>query len=599
MHSIARAFRTVAAVVVVSCIAARVHADDVRVMTSGAFTAALLDLKTEFERTTPHKIVVVTTTMGTGETSIENRLKRGEAADVVIVNAEALDDFIKQGTIVPGSRVDVARSAFGMAVRAGAPVPDVSSVDAFKRALLEAKSIAYSASVSGTYLSTELFQRLGIADRVLPKSRRIEGERVGAVIARGDAEVGFQQISELLPVPGITLTGPLPEGVQRVTIFSAGLAARAPSPAAAKALVAFLTSPAALPRIKKSGMEPAVAATLASKSVPEIQFDSVPDFLKLPAGMNFGEVSGVAVNSKGHVFVFTRSNSAGGPAYAPAAAQLLEFGPKGEFIKEIGKGLYGWSFAHTVRVDKDDNIWAVDKGSDLVIKFNPAGRVVWVFGRRSESADDEAKAWEHPDPPLPAIDGRFRQPTDVAWDAEGNIYISDGYVNSRVAKYDRNGDWVKSWGDKGTAPGQFRLPHAIAVDKDNNVYVGDRSNRRIQVFDTEGKFLRMFMIDVPPPPGTKPVNGNTPTGAALAATIGAPNSICITPPPNQVMFVGESTFPGRLFKVSLAGEVLGVIGRSGRNLKQFSGAHQLACPSEREIYVAETSNWRVQKLILR
>jgi len=601
MHSIARAFRTIAAIVIVCGVAGRVDADDVRVMTSGAFTAALLDLKTEFERTTPHKIVVVTTTMGTGETSIENRLKRGEPGDVVIVNAEALDDFIKQGTVVAGSRVDVARSAFGMAVRAGAPVPDVSTVDAFKRALLAAKSIAYSASVSGTYLSTELFQRLGIADRVLPKSRRIEGERVGAVVARGDAEVGFQQISELMPVPGITLTGPLPDGVQRVTVFSAGIAAKAPSPAAAKQLVDYLVSPAAAAFVRKSGMEPlaAAAAALTAKNVPEIQFDSVADFLKLPAGMNFGEVSGVAVNSKGHVFVFTRSNSAGGPAYAPTAAQLLEFGPKGEFVKEIGKGLYGWSFAHTVRVDKDDNVWAVDKGSDLVIKFNPAGRVVWVFGRRSESADDEAKAWEHPDPPLPAIDGRFRQPTDVAWDAGGNIYISDGYVNSRVAKYDRNGDWVKSWGDKGTAPGQFRLPHAIAVDKDDNIYVGDRSNRRIQVFDTEGNFLRMFTIDVPPPAGTKPVNGNTPTGAALAATIGAPNSICITPAPNQVMFVGESTYPGRLFKVSLAGEVLGVIGRSGRNLKQFSGAHQLACPSEREIYVAETSNWRVQKLILK
>ena len=603
MHSIARAFRTIAAIVIVIVcgVAGRVDADDVRVMTSGAFTAALLDLKTEFERTTPHKIVVVTTTMGTGETSIENRLRRGEPGDVVIVNAEALDDFIKQGTVVAGSRVDVARSAFGMAVRAGAPVPDVSTVDAFKRALLAAKSIAYSASVSGTYLSTELFQRLGIADRVLPKSRRIEGERVGAVVARGDAEVGFQQISELMPVPGITLTGPLPDGVQRVTVFSAGIAAKAPSPAAAKQLVDYLVSPAAAAFVRKSGMEPlaAAAAALTAKNAPEIQFDSVADFLKLPAGMNFGEVSGVAVNSKGHVFVFTRSNSAGGPAYAPTAAQLLEFGPKGEFVKEIGKGLYGWSFAHTVRVDKDDNVWAVDKGSDLVIKFNPAGRVVWVFGRRSESADDEAKAWEHPDPPLPAIDGRFRQPTDVAWDAGGNIYISDGYVNSRVAKYDRNGDWVKSWGDKGTAPGQFRLPHAIAVDKDDNIYVGDRSNRRIQVFDTEGKFLRMFTIDVPPPAGTKPVNGNTPTGAALAATIGAPNSICITPAPNQVMFVGESTYPGRLFKVSLAGEVLGVIGRSGRNLKQFSGAHQLACPSEREIYVAETSNWRVQKLILK
>jgi 6-bladed beta-propeller len=338
--------------------------------------------------------------------------------------------------------------------------------------------------------------------------------------------------------------------------------------------------------------------SFAQQSVPDIAFDSVPNFLKLPPGMNFGEVPGVAVNTRGHVFVFTRSNSATGPAYAPTAAQLLEFGPKGEFLREIGKGLYGWSFAHSVRIDKDDNIWAIDKGSDMIIKFNPSGQVIWVFGRRKESADSETKPWENVTPPLPPVDGLFRQPTDVAWDSDGNIYISDGYVNSRIAKYDRHGDWVKSWGDNGTGPGQFRLPHAIAVDRNNNIYVGDRSNRRIQVFDTDGKFLRMFTIDVAPDPRTRAVNGNTPTGARLAAVIGAPNSICITPGPNQVMFVGESTYPGRIFKVSLDGKVLGVIGRSGRELKQFSGAHALACPSENEIYAAETSNWRVQKLIL-
>src|ERR1700732_1749178 len=338
--------------------------------------------------------------------------------------------------------------------------------------------------------------------------------------------------------------------------------------------------------------------SFAQQSVPEIPFDSVPDFPKLPPGMNFGEVPGVAVDSMGHVFVFTRSNSAGGPAYAPSAAQLLEFGPKGEFLREIGKGLYAWSEAHTVRIDKDDNIWAIDKGSDMIIKFNQAGRVVMTFGRRSESADEGAKPWEHVEPPLPAVDGLFRQPTDVAWDSEGNIYITDGYVNSRVAKYDKNGDWVKSWGDKGTGPGQFRLPHAIVADRSNNLYVADRTNRRIQVFDTEGRFLRMFTIDVPPAPGTHAVNGNTPTGERLAAVIGAPNSICITPGPNQVLFVGESTFPGRLFKVSLDGKVVGVIGRSGRQPKQFSGIHQLACPSENEVYAAETANWRVQKLIL-
>src|SRR5215813_3614326 len=340
-------------------------------------------------------------------------------------------------------------------------------------------------------------------------------------------------------------------------------------------------------------------SALAQQSAPEIAFDSVPDFPKLPQGMNFGEVPGVAVNSKGHMFVFTRSNSATGSAYAPAAAQLLEFDANGEFIREVGKGLYAWSFAHSVRIDKDDNIWAIDKGSDMIVKFNPAGRIVWVFGRRKESADEDTGPWEHVEPPLAHVDGLFRQPTDVAWDSQGNTYISDGYINSRVAKYDKNGNWVKSWGEKGTGPGQFRTPHTIATDRNNNIYVGDRANRRIQVFDTEGKFLRMFTIDVPPDPTTRSTNGNTPTGERLARVIGAPNAICITPGQSQVMFVGESTFPGRIFKVSLEGKVLGVIGKSGRNLKEFSGAHQLACPSENEIYAAETSNWRVQKLLLK
>ena len=230
-------------------------------------------LTPEFERATRHKIIVVTTTIGTGATSIPSRLQRREPGDVVIVAADSLDDFIKAGTVAAGSRVDLARSAIGMAVRAGAPVPDVSTVEAFTRALLDAKSIAYSASVSGVYLSTELFQRLGIADRVLPKSRRIEGERVGAVVARGDAEIGFQQVSELLPVPGITLTGPLPPGVQRVTVFAAGIASHSASPEAAKALVNFLASPAAAPAVRKSGMEPAMAAVtpqpIARRARPE------------------------------------------------------------------------------------------------------------------------------------------------------------------------------------------------------------------------------------------------------------------------------------------------------------------------------------------
>jgi len=336
----------------------------------------------------------------------------------------------------------------------------------------------------------------------------------------------------------------------------------------------------------------------AQPPVPELRFTSVPDYPTLPDGMNFGEVAGVAVSSRGHVFVFSRSNSATGPAFGAAAAQLFEFDQNGNFVRELGKGLYAWSEAHSVRIDRNDEIWAIDKGSNMVVRFNTAGRVVWVFGRKEEAADG-AEPLGHPDPPLPPVDGMFRQPTDVAWDSQGNTYITDGYVNSRVAKYDKNGDWVKSWGTKGNGPGQFNTPHAIAVDRDDNVYVGDRANRRIQVFDTDGNFKRMFSIDVPPDPASRAVNGATPTGEALARSIGAPNSICITPGSPQVLFVGESTYPGRIFKVALDGTVLGVIGRAGRNRGQFSGAHALACPSERELYVAETSNWRVQKLLLQ
>ena len=241
-------------------VAVRADADEIRVMTSGAFTAALRELSDVYERATTNTIVTTLGgSMGTGPGTIPSRLARGEPADVVILAAQSLDDLIAQKRVVAGSRVDLVRSSIGVAVRAGAPRPDISSVDALKRTLLAAKSIAYSSSASGVYLSTELFQRLGIAGQVLSKSQRIENEPVGAVVARGEAEIGFQQISELLPVPGIDLIGPLPPGAQRVTVFSAGVAAEAKSPDAARALIAFLASPAAAAAITKSGLEPAAS----------------------------------------------------------------------------------------------------------------------------------------------------------------------------------------------------------------------------------------------------------------------------------------------------------------------------------------------------
>ena len=232
--------------------------NELRVMTSGAFTAAYFELIPRLEALTGKKFITAATSIGTGETSIPSRLKRGEAADVVIVADAVLLGFIEEGLVKRESYTPVARSAIGMAVRAGAPKPDLSTVEALKRTLLAAKSIAYSASVSGDYLTKELVQRLGIADQVLGKSRRIEGgERVGAVIARGEAEIGFQQISELLPVPGIEHVTPLPAEVQKVSVFSAGVAASTCDAEAAQFAIRFLVSREAVGAIIKSGLEPA------------------------------------------------------------------------------------------------------------------------------------------------------------------------------------------------------------------------------------------------------------------------------------------------------------------------------------------------------
>ena len=238
-----------------------------------------------------------------------------------------------------------------------------------------------------------------------------------------------------------------------------------------------------------------LAAPVCAQSVPVIPYESVPNAVRLPPNMYLGEVAGVAVNSKKHVFVYSRGNTSG-PAFGASASQLLEFAPDGRYLREIGRNLYAWAFAHTVRIDKQDNIWATDKGSDMVVKFTPDGRVDMVFGRKQE-ASDEAAPHKRSGPPPKHEDGRFRQPTDVTWDPAGNTFISDGYVNARVAKVDKNGNWLKSWGERGDKPGEFNTPHSIAADAQGNIYVGDRGNGRIQVFDGDGKFLREIKIDVP------------------------------------------------------------------------------------------------------
>ena len=304
------------------------------------------------------------------------------------------------------------------------------------------------------------------------------------------------------------------------------------------------------------------------KTVPEIPYESVPNLLKLPTDLYLGEAAGVAVNSHGHIFVYTRS----------AQTRLFEFDAKGDFVREIGKGLYGFAFAHVVRIDKDDNIWCVDEGTNMVIEFDPQGRVIMLFGRKPEAVEGGAQPAPGVTPPPPPAFATFahrlfNRPTDVAWDPAGNSFIADGYGNSRVVKFDKDGNWVKEWGKRGPAPGEFHTPHSIATDAKGNVYVGDRENNRIQVFDDEGNFLKEW------------------------PNVGAPWAICITPGSKQVLYTSDSN-AGRIYKLDLDGNILGEFGNSGKLLGQFGWVHEISCPSENTLFVAELLNWRVQKLIL-
>ena len=361
-------------------------------------------------------------------------------------------------------------------------------------------------------------------------------------------------------------------------------------------------------------MTPALAQT-----VPELPFESVPNPLKLPNDIHFGEIAGVAVNSSGHVFVFSRGNSVG-PSYMATAS--LEFDANGNFVREIGKNLNAWSYAHAVRVDPQDNIWVVDKGSNMILRFNPEGHVDWVFGRKGEAShlivppdyqtvmarlldragvDVEVPENNNPRWPVPVHqDNSFNQPTDVAWDSNGNSYFSDGYINSRVGKANAKGEWVASWGSLGSGPGQFDTPHGIAVSPQDEIYVADRGNRRIQVFDPDGRYLREFTIDVPVDVtrGKIVYGREAPNATRGSLAPGAPDALCMTPGPNPVLFIGD-LYPSRIYKVSLDGKVLGVYGQPGRNLGEFGWIHAIACPSEDEIWVAELINWRVQKLVTK
>ena len=241
---------------------ATANAAEVRVMISGGLTAAFKALVPVFEKQTGNKVdIAFGPSMGTTTNAIPVRLDRGEPADVLIMVGYALDDLVKQGRVMADSKVDLVKSPIGIAVKSGEPKPDISSADAVKRALLQAKTVAYSDSASGVYVSTEMFAKLGIADAMKNKARMIPATPVGEIVAKGEAEIGLQQISELKPVPGIDIIGPLPDELQKITVFSAGIAGVSQQPEAGKALIKFLASPAARAEIVNSGMDPIASRT--------------------------------------------------------------------------------------------------------------------------------------------------------------------------------------------------------------------------------------------------------------------------------------------------------------------------------------------------
>jgi len=326
-----------------------------------------------------------------------------------------------------------------------------------------------------------------------------------------------------------------------------------------------------------------LAGVSANAQAPDIKFDSVPNALQLPAGVYLGEVGGVATNSRGDIFVYTRT---GHPTvtigtarpFAHGGSRLFQFDRTGKFVREIGKNSYGFMFAAQVRVDPNDNLWVVDQMTNMVMKFDPQGRVVMLLGRKAESVPVPAR----PSTGNGAGDPTdlFNRPTDVAWDAAGNIFVADGLGNARIAKFDKDGVFVKSWGKRGTGNGDFANVRSIAVDAQGNVYAADGGNKRIQVFDNNGTFKTAF------------------------TNVGNAQALCVTKGANQMLYVSNSNPPtdidrdGEIYRMRLDGTMTGKFGRAGKLPGEFGTVNAIDCRTDNTLLVGEIGNLRVQKLML-
>jgi sugar lactone lactonase YvrE len=324
-----------------------------------------------------------------------------------------------------------------------------------------------------------------------------------------------------------------------------------------------------------AGVSVSAQQKATAQNVKEIAYTSVPNFLKLPPGETLGEAIGVATNSKGHVFVYMRS----------ANTRLWEFDKTGAFVKEIGKGYYGFEFGHSVRVDSQDNIWTVDEGTNTVTKFAPDGKFLMVIGRRPPAVDSLPAAAAGPNPPAQKY--ILCRPTDVGWDPQGNIFVSDGYCNNRVVKYDKDGRFLAQSGSEraGNEPGQYNLPHSLQVDARGHVWVADRANNRYQELDNDLTPLRTL------------------------TNLGTAWSVCVSSGPHQYVFASNSNpngngpgtwaNTGEIYKLELDGTIVGKFGHAGKEFGGFQVVHMMDCRNPNEIIVGEIESWRVQKLVLK
>ncbi len=338
-----------------------------------------------------------------------------------------------------------------------------------------------------------------------------------------------------------------------------------------------------------------IGQLMAQTPVPEIAFDSAPAVLKLPPDLYLGEVAGVATNSKGQLFVYTRTGNptaalGNSRLFTHGGGRLLQFDRSGAFMREIGQGIYAFLVPHAVRVDAQDNIWIVDEASNLVVKFDRDGRVLMVLGRKPEAVSIRVPSGGAPANPggrggagsgSGGAGDQFLRPSDVAWDGEGNIFVADGHgANARVAKFDKHGRFLLSWGSRGPDPGQFDTPHSIATDAIGNVYVADQGNKRIQIFDNGGTFKSQI------------------------TNAGVPAAVCVSPGAHQYLYSAHAgdqygMDDAAIYKFELDGRLIGRFGKAGKQMKEFGLVNAIDCRVENVLFVGELTNWRVQKLTLR